>query len=295
MRTPVFTGMCPALVTPFYESGAINFTAFGAQIERQLAAGADALCVCGTTGEASTLSLEERDQLISCCVQRTAHRAKVIAGTGSNDTAAAVEASRHARQLGADALLVVTPYYNKTTQIGLVRHYERIADQADLPVILYNVPSRTGMSFAAETYRELARNPNINGVKEASGSFPLFTRTLAVCPPDFTVWCGNDDLPVPMMALGAKGVISASANVIPDVMVQLARLCLSGRFREAADLQIGHSDLLDALFAEVNPIPIKAAMNLLELEAGPLRAPLCDPSEATLLRLSSLLADKEIL
>lgn len=280
MRTPVFTGTCPALVTPFDSEGAVNYEAFARQLDRQLAAGVDAVCVCGTTGESATLSEQEHAELVEFCVRRVDGRAKVIAGTGSNDTAKALRLTRRARDCGADAALVVTPYYNKTTQAGLLRHYETIAQGADLPLILYNVPGRTGMSFTAETYAALARDERINGVKEASGSSELLTHTLALCPPDFSVWSGNDDQVVPMMALGAKGVISVAANIIPERMARLTRLCLGGDFPAAARLQLEMSPLIDALFVEVNPIPVKYAMDLMGLEAGPLRAPLCELSPA---------------
>lgn len=282
MRTPVFTGSCPALATPFYENGGINYDAFGALIDNQIAAGVDAVCVCGTTGESATMSIREHIAAVEFCVKRVDHRVKVIAGTGSNDTSAAVYLTQHAQDSGADAVLLVTPYYNKASQTGLIRHFEYIADRTDLPMILYNVPSRTGVSFTAETYKTLARNPKINGVKEASGNFSLLAHTMCVCPDDFYVWSGNDDQVVPMMSLGAKGVISVASNIIPQVMVKMSHLCLENDFAAASKLQIEYMDLIDALFIEVNPIPIKAAMNLLGMEAGALRLPLCDISPANL-------------
>ena len=275
MRTPVFTGSCPALVTPFDERGAIDYAAFARQLERQLAAGAEAVCVCGTTGESATLTEKEHAALVDFCVRRVDGRARVIAGTGSNNTAAALRLTRQAQDCGADAALVVTPYYNKTTQDGLLRHYETIAQGTGLPLILYNVPGRTGLSFTAGTYAALAADERINGVKEASGSLALLTHTLALCPPDFTVWSGNDDQVVPMLALGAKGVISVAANILPERMAQLCRLCLTGDFLAAAQLQLELTPLMDALFVEVNPIPVKYAMDLMGLGAGPLRQPLC--------------------
>ncbi len=294
MRSPVFTGVCPALVTPFHESGGVNYDVFAQLIESQLAAGADALCVCGTTGESATLTDRERAALIDFCVAQVGGRAPVIAGTGSNSTAKAAEASLQAQALGADALLVVTPYYNKATQEGLRRHYETVAERVDLPIILYNVPSRTGLSCTAETYAALARDSRINGVKEASGDFSLITHTLALCPPDFTVWSGNDDQVVPMMALGAKGVVSVACNLVPEVMVRLSHLCLEGDFPAAARLQTAYADLMDALFIEVNPIPVKAAMKLLGMEVGLPRLPLCPPSPAHLKLLRQVLAEHEL-
>ena len=285
MRTPVFTGSCPALVTPFDQNGAINYDAFGKLIDAQIEAGVDAVCVCGTTGESATMSIREHIAAVEFCVKRVNHRVKVIAGAGSNDTSAAVYLSQHAQDSGADALLHVTPYYNKASQTGLIRHYEYIADRVDLPIILYNVPSRTGVSFTAETYRHLSQNPQINGVKEASGNFSLLAHTRFLCGDDFYIWSGNDDQVVPMMALGAKGVISVASNIIPEVMVEMSHLCMNNDFEAASRLQIQYMDLIDALFLEVNHIPIKTAMNLLGMDAGMLRLPLCEMSEKNLVTL----------
>lgn len=280
MREPVFCGACTAIVTPFDESGAVNYEAFGALIEEQIASGVDAICVCGTTGESATMSIREHIAVVEYCVKKVDHRVKVIAGAGSNDTSAAVYLSQHAQDSGADALLHVTPYYNKATQLGLIKHYEYIADRVELPIILYNVPSRTGVSFTAETYKTLSQNPKINGVKEASGNFSLLAHTRFLCGDDFYIWSGNDDQVVPMMSLGAKGVISVAANIVPKVMVEMSHLCLENDFLSASRLQIQYMDLIDALFCEVNPIPVKTAMNLMGQAAGPLRLPLCDMSEA---------------
>ena len=294
MRTPVFTGVCPALVTPFHESGGVNFDAFAKLIDYQIRGGVSALCVCGTTGESSTMTREERDAAIKFCVEQAAGRVKVLAGTGSNSTAITIELSRRAQDMGADALLLVTPYYNKASQTGLIRHYETVAEAVDLPLILYNVPGRTGVSFTAETYRRLAEHPQINGVKEASGNFDLITHTRALCPEDFYIWSGNDDQVVPIMALGAKGVISVASNIIPEAITELCQLCLSSDFRRAAELQIKYTGLFDALFADVNPIQIKTAMNLLGMDMGELRLPLCAPSEANLERLKRELMQLEL-
>jgi len=282
MRTPVFTGNCPALATPFDANGNINYDAFGKLIDDQIAAGVDAVCVCGTTGESATMSIREHNAAVEYCVKRVNKRVKVIAGAGSNDTSAAVYLSQHAQECGADALLHVTPYYNKASQNGLIKHYEYIAARTDLPIIMYNVPGRTGVSFTAETYKVLSDIPNINGVKEASGNFSLLAHTRYLCPDDFYIWSGNDDQVVPMMSLGAKGVISVASNIIPEVMVKMSHLCLENDFEAASKLQIDYMDLIDALFIEVNPIPIKAAMNLMGMEAGTLRLPLCDISEKNL-------------
>ena len=282
MRTPVFTGNCVAIATPFDANGNINYDAFGRLIDNQIEGGVDAICVCGTTGESATMTIREHIAVVEYCVKRVNHRVKVIAGAGSNDTSAAVYLSQHAQDSGADALLHVTPYYNKATQAGLIKHYEYIADRTDLPIIMYNVPSRTGVSFTAETYKILSQNPKINGVKEASGNFSLLAHTRYLCPDDFYIWSGNDDQVVPMMALGAKGVISVVADVAPKLMVDISHLCLEGKFQEAFQLQLQHTELMDALFLEVNPIPVKAALNLMGRDVGGLRLPLCDISPANL-------------
>lgn len=282
MREPVFTGTCPAIITPFGSDGAINYDTFAKLIDEQLAGGVDAICVCGTTGESSTLSIREHIAAVEFCVRHVNHRVKVVAGAGSNDTSAAVYLSHHAEDSGADALLHVTPYYNKASQAGLIKHYEYIADRVELPIILYNVPSRTGVSFTAETYKALSENPRINGVKEASGNFSLLAHTRYLCGDDFYIWSGNDDQVVPMMSLGAKGVISVAANIVPEVMVRMTHLCLEGNFMEASKLQIEYMEFIDALFIEVNPIPIKAALQLKGYETGGLRLPLCDITDAHL-------------
>ena len=279
MRTPVFTGSCPALATPFDQNGNINYDAFGRLIDAQIAAGVDAVCVCGTTGESATMSIREHIAAVEYCVKRVDHRVKVIAGAGSNDTTAAVYLSLHAQDSGADALLHVTPYYNKCSQTGLIKHYEYIADRTQLPIILYNVPSRTGVSFTADTYKVLSENPKINGVKEASGNFSLLAHTRHLCGDDFYIWSGNDDQIVPMMSLGAKGVISVLSNVAPQETHDLTQLCLENRYPEAAQMQFKYHSLIDALFCEVNPIPVKKAMELLGWKVGDLRLPLVEPSE----------------
>ena len=274
-------------MTPFDESGSINYDVFGKLIDEQVEAGVDAVCVCGTTGESATMSIREHIAAVEFCVKQVNHRVKVIAGAGSNDTSAAVYLSQHAQDSGADALLLVTPYYNKASQLGLIKHYEYIADRVELPIILYNVPSRTGVSFTADTYQVLSQNPKINGVKEASGNFSLLAHTRYLCGDDFYIWSGNDDQVVPMMALGAKGVISVAANIMPKLMVDMAHLCLEGNFEAASKMQVDHMNFIDALFMEVNPIPIKAAMNLAGKNVGGLRLPLCDMSEKNLTVLKS--------
>lgn len=284
MKTPLFTGTSTAIITPFNDGG-VNFPALERLLDTQINAGVAAITVCGTTGESSTMTYDERVETISFVVDYCKGRTKVIAGTGSNDTKNALRLSQDAKDVGADGLLMVTPYYNKTTQKGLIAHYTYIADRVSLPIILYNVPSRTGLSFKAETYKELSKHPNINGVKEASGDLNLTIKTLYECGDNLNLWSGNDDQIVPLMALGAKGIISVAANLIPNEIVQMANACLKGDYKTAAALQIKYSDLIAKLFSEVNPIPIKAAMNAIGFDAGSPRLPLVDMSESGLEKL----------
>jgi 4-hydroxy-tetrahydrodipicolinate synthase len=288
MKTPVFTGSSVAIVTPF-RNGKIDYTKLGELIDFQINGGTAAITICGTTGESSTMSLEEHMEAVDFCVRYVGKRVKVIAGAGSNDTMAAVLLSQEAEKSGADAILSVTPYYNKTTQRGLVMHYTYIADRIGIPMILYNVPSRTGLSCTAETYKELSKHPNINGVKEASGSFPLINSTIASCGEDFHVWSGNDDETLPMMCIGAKGVISVVANILPKFMSELTRLCLSGDFKHAAEHHYRYLDIMGKLFVEVNPIPIKNAMNMMGMDVGEPRLPLCDMEPANYEKLKASL------
>ncbi len=274
MNKPLFTGCGTALVTPF-RNGAVDQDAFRALVRRQLEAGVDALVVCATTGEAPTLSRGERAALIRACVGEAGRSVPVIAGAGSNNTADAAELAREAQSLGADGVLVVTPYYNKATQAGLVAHFTAVADAVDIPVILYNVPSRTGVSCTAETYAALAEHPNVAGVKEASGSFTLIQDTLNRCGGGFSVWSGNDEDTAALMALGGAGVVSTAANLIPGDVRELTHLALSGSLHKAGVLQLRMTELVRALFCEVNPIPVKTALARLGLCAAELRLPLC--------------------
>lgn len=277
MKKPVFTGCGVAIATPFHHGG-IDYDAFRRLIDWQIESGTDAIIVCGTTGEAATLTPDEREKLIETCVAQVSHRVPIIAGTGSNDTAHAVELSRQAQSLGADGLLVVTPYYNKATQKGLVQHFTAVADAVELPVIVYNVPSRTGVKCTAETYALLAQHPNINGVKEASSDFALIQDTKNLCPDSLSVWSGNDEETAAICLLGGVGVISVAANIVPREMHALCELCFENDFSSAGELQLRLSPLIRALFCEVNPIPVKAAMEELGLCGGALRLPLCDIS-----------------
>lgn len=275
MKTPVFTGSCVAIVTPFTNDG-IDFEKLGELIEFQIAGGTDCICICGTTGEASTQTMEEHKQAIRYTVQKVAGRCKVIAGTGSNCTKTALELSLDAEEAGVDGLLIVTPYYNKTTQKGLIQHYTYLADHVHTPIICYNVPGRTGMTFTAATYAQLAKHPMINGVKEASGNFDLIAHTRMLCGDEFNIWSGEDGQVVPLMAMGGKGVISVVANIAPKLMAEMSHLCLEGKFTEAAALQCDEVlPLADAMFMETNPIPVKEAMNLMGMNVGELRMPLC--------------------
>lgn len=246
MKPCVFTGSAVAIVTPFCGDG-VDLEAFDRLIKRQIQGGTDAIVVCGTTGEAATLSYNERMALIERCVRTVDRRVPVIAGSGTNSTASSIALSKAAQSAGVDALLTVTPYYNKASQSGLVQHFSAIADAVDIPVILYNVPSRTGVGCTAQTYQALAKHPNIAGVKEASDDFDLIQDTLNLCPLGFTVWSGNDGSTAAIMALGGKGVISVAANVVPREMHELTQLCLENRFLEAGTLQLKLHELIRAV------------------------------------------------
>ena len=294
MKTPVFTGSSTAIITPFRD-GKVDYKKFAELIDLQIAGGTSAIIVCGTTGESSTQSLEEHTATVDFCIKHVGNRIKVIAGTGSNDTHDALHLSQSAEESGADACLLVTPYYNKTTQRGLVKHYSFIADRIGIPMILYNVPSRTGLSIAAETYKELSKHPNINGVKEASSDFSLISATINSCGDDFFIWSGNDNETLPMMSLGAKGVVSVLTNIIPTAMAELTRLCLEGDFKSAAEIHYKYLDLMGKLFIEVNPMPVKAAMNMMGMDIGEPRMPLCDLAPENLEKLKKSLSDAGLL
>ncbi len=288
MRKPLFIGSGVAIVTPFTED-TVDLHAMGRLIDFQLEHGTDAIIVCGTTGEASTMTYGERMRTIEYCVERVDGRVPVIAGSGSNATANAIALSRDALRAGADGLLVVTPYYNKTTQAGLVQHYTAIADAVTKSLILYNVPSRTGVTIAPETYAELAKHPNINGVKEAGGNLSAIQKTRLLCPGDFSIWSGNDDETAAICLLGGKGVISVAANLIPQQMHRLVQLCLSNDFAAAGALQLEIKELCDTLFCEVNPIPVKTALAMMGLCGDTLRLPLCPPNDANRERIRKTL------
>lgn len=273
MKAPIFTGAATAIVTPF-RGGEIDYESLARLLELQYAGGISAVVVCGTTGEAATLTAEEHEALFRFAARRAAGRMRVIAGIGSNNTRRALDTALIAEQAGADGVLMVTPYYNKSTQPGLIEHFTYVADRTRLPVIVYNVPTRTGVGIEPETYAVLARHENINGVKEAGGNIAAFARSKALCGDGLHFWSGNDSDTVAMMALGAKGVISVASNIVPDVVARLCALCADGDYAAAAALNEQYMDLFHLLFCEVNPIPVKTAMGLLGRCGGELRLPL---------------------
>lgn len=277
----VFQGAGVAIVTPFHEDGSINYEKFAGLIEFQVANGTDAIIVCGTTGESSTMSHEEHLNAIGFCVKQVAGRIPVVAGTGSNSTQEAIYLSVEAEKLGADGLLVVSPYYNKATQKGLYAHFKAIADSVKIPVILYNIQGRTGVNIAPETIVKLWKEvDNIVGVKEASGNISQVAKILQLADGKIDVYSGNDDQIVPILSLGGKGVISVLSNVAPAQTHEMCQLYFDGRVAESAREQLRALPLCDALFCEVNPIPVKAALNMMGFEAGPLRLPLTEMEDA---------------
>lgn len=275
MKKTIFTGAGVAIITPFTENG-INYEELGRIIDDQIAGGTDAIIIAGTSGESATMSDEEHREVIEYTVKYVNKRVPVIAGTGSNETSYAIKLAKHAKEAGADAQLIVTPYYNKCTQKGLVAHYLAIADATDLPIVLYNVPSRTGVGISVESYAELAKHPNIVAVKEASGDLSKILRLRAAVGDELDIYSGNDDQIIPIMSLGGKGVISVLSNVAPKETHEMCQAYLDGDVKKAQELQVGFTDLIDALFCEVNPIPVKVAMRKLGYNAGPLRMPLSE-------------------
>ncbi|HIZ47217.1 4-hydroxy-tetrahydrodipicolinate synthase [uncultured Subdoligranulum sp.] len=291
MKKPVFTGAAVAIITPMYADGSVNYEELGRIIDDQIAHHTDAIVICGTTGESPTLDHEEHIECVRYAVQKAAGRVPVIAGTGSNDTRYAVQLSQQAQQDGADALLLVTPYYNKSSQAGLVAHYKAIAQSVDLPCILYNVPSRTGCNLTPATLAELAKLPNINAVKEASGNISQVAEIAALCGEELNIYSGNDDQIVPMLSLGGKGVISVLSNVAPQYTHDLCAKWFAGDVQGSMEMQLKAMPLCKALFADVNPIPVKWAMNRLGWKAGPCRLPLVEPSAAVQNQLDKALRD----
>lgn len=288
MKNPLFTGVCTALVTPFL-NGRINFPMMEMLLRRQIEAGIRAVVVCGTTGESATLSDEEKLELFKRCKSYVGNECLIIAGTGSNATSHAVELSVAAQEEGADALLVVSPYYNKATPNGLIAHYLAIADHVRIPVIIYNVPTRTGMDIPISVYRKLHAIENIAGIKEASQDISKVLKTKSVCPDDLFIWAGNDDQAVPVISLGGKGVISVLSNILPNETVAMVNAALAGDFDTAAALQAKLLPLIELLFSEVNPVPVKAAMKIIGYDCGNCRLPLTEMSKENYEKLKSYL------
>jgi len=276
LNMSIFKGAGTALVTPFNETG-INFASFETLIEYQIENGIDALVVCGTTGEPATMTHGEKKAAIEFVVKQAAGRVPVIAGTGTNNTAASVEASMEACDLGADALLVVTPYYNRCSDAGLIKHFLAIADASSVPVIVYNVPARTGVNITPQVMKEISQHDNIVGLKEACGNIAQIMETVRLCP-GIDLYSGNDDHVVPLLALGAKGVISVVSNVMPRMTHDMVMSFLEGDIKKSLELQLKMNPLVKALFSEVSPIPVKTALNMIGINAGQLRLPLCDMS-----------------
>ncbi len=279
MKQAVFFGAATALITPMHPDGTLNLGEMRRLVEWQIQQGIHALVVCGTTGECAALSRKEHLRAVACVVEQAAGRVPVIAGSGSNDTAFSVVTSKEAASIGADALMSVTPYYNKTTQEGLVNHFFTIAEAAGLPMIVYNVPSRTGMDISLETCQRLAEHPLIAGIKEASGDVAKALRIVDRCGENLPVYSGNDEIAAPVLLVGGKGVVSVVSNLLPGPMSDLCRFGLEGDMKNCRKMQLHLLRLIDGLFAQVNPIPIKKAMNLAGWQAGPCRMPLTEPSQ----------------
>ena len=293
VKVPVFKGSCTAIVTPFNEHG-VDYERLKKNLEFQYENGTSAVVVCGTTGENATHTPNEHDELVRVTVRTVNGRMKVIAGIGSNNTENALRAAENAKYSGADAVLMVTPYYNKTTQKGLVVHFSYVADRVDIPMILYNVPSRTGIGITADTCKVLSQHPNINGIKEASGDIALAARIRSLCGDDLYIWSGNDDCTIPLMSLGALGVISVASNIVPGAVAKLCALCLEGSYAEATELYAKYASLFSALFIETNPIPVKAALKMMGMDSGILRLPLTEISQESFETLLKAMRDAGI-
>ena len=289
MKKPVFTGAAVAIITPMNADGTVNFEEFGRIIEDQIAGHTDAIVVCGTTGESATMPDAEHLSVIDYCVKKVNHRIPVIAGTGSNDTAHGIRLTQSAEKLGVDAVLLVTPYYNKTSQQGLIQHFTALANATSLPCILYNVPSRTGVNILPETAYELSKLPNINAIKEASGNIAQVAKIAQLCGDALNIYSGNDDQIVPLLALGGKGVISVLSNVAPRETHEICQKWFDGDIAASLAAQLKYLPLCEALFCDVNPIPVKFAMNQLGYQAGSCRLPLVDTGKANQERIRNAL------
>ncbi|MBQ9937882.1 MAG: 4-hydroxy-tetrahydrodipicolinate synthase [Oscillospiraceae bacterium] len=287
MKKRIFTGAGVAIVTPMNADGSVNFEKLGELIDWQVENNTDAIIICGTTGESPTLTDDEHLKCIYYATERTAGRIPVVAGASSNDTAYAIMLAKESKSAGADGILCVTPYYNKTSQTGLIKHYNMIADATDLPVILYNVPSRTGCNIQPNTYLELSKHPNIVAAKEANGDISSVALTKALCGDNLDIYSGNDDQIVPILSLGGIGVISVLSNVLPRETHDICQLYFDGKVKESAKLQLDLISMVGALFCDVNPIPVKAALNMMGKNVGSCRMPLCDTSDANLERIKN--------
>ncbi len=293
-KSTVFTGAAVAIITPF-TNNQFDYPQLGAMIERQIAGSTDAIVICGTTGESSTLTDEEHRECIRFCIEKVAGRVPVIAGTGSNDTDYAISLSRYACEVGADALLLVTPYYNKATPKGLVKSFTAVADAVNKPIILYNVPSRTGCNITLPVYKELAKHERIVAAKEASGNISAIAQLAAECGDSLDIYSGNDDQIVPILSLGGKGVISVLSNVVPKETHDICRLWFEGKAKESAELQLKLLKLANTLFCEVNPIPVKTAMSLMGFCSEEMRLPLCEMDEANRAKLVEVMREYRLI
>lgn len=290
----IFQGSAVAIVTPFNENG-VNFEKLKTLLEWHVKEGTDAIVICGTTGEATTMTEKEKKDTIKFTVDVINKRIPVIAGTGSNNTASAISMSKYAESVGVDGLLVITPYYNKTTQNGLIKHFKAINDEVKTPIILYNVPSRTGINITPKTLAKLAELSNVKAIKEASGNISQVVQMKELCRDSIDIYSGNDDQLVAIMSLGGKGVISVLANILPKKVHDIAEKCLNNNFKEALDIQLDTLSLANTLFIDANPIPVKTAMNLMGLDVGPLRLPLCEMDSNNEEILKAALIDNKLM
>ncbi len=289
MKKTIFTGSAVAIVTPMNADGSVNYEKFGQLIDFQIENDTDAIVVCGTTGESATLTHEEHCQCLQFATKHVAGRVPVIVGTGSNHTDYALALTKEAKEAGADAALMVTPYYNKASQSGLITHYNYIADRVDIPIILYNVPSRTGVNIKPQTYFELSKHPNIVATKEANGNLVSVMETINLCGDNLDIYSGSDEFIAPIMMLGGKGIISVMSNIMPKETHAIAAACLEGDCKKGGQLQMKYLDMINALFSDVNPIPVKEAMNLMGMEVGNCRLPLSPMEDGALQKLKDVM------
>lgn len=294
MKKTIFQGCGTAIATPFTEDG-VHFEEFKKLIEFQIENKVDAIIVCGTTGEASTMSMEEKKETIKFAIDTVAKRTKVIIGTGSNHTKVAIEMSKYAQEIGADGILVVTPYYNKTTQKGLIAHYTAIAKAVSLPIIMYNVPSRTGVNILPETCLELSKIKNIVAIKEASGNISQVAKIASLCQNNLAIYSGNDDQIIPILSLGGKGVISVLSNIMPKYTHDITQKYWEGKLQEATKMQLEVIELIEGLFSEVNPIPVKYALNLMGYKFGTPRLPLIELSKTNQIKIKELMKKHQLI